>query len=99
MSESMKNVMYISYNEQIGVLCDNEKEVVSQVIGTDLTLVYEKKERKSYLLVPLTKNHTFECKGDDIIVDGKPAHSGYYFRKDGCQWIQITNEDTLRLAV
>ena len=88
------DALYMEHSEKVGVLTSNEREVVSQVIGTDLTLVYDRQERKTYLLVPLTKNHTFKCKGDSIIVDGKRFDSEMFFRKDACQWIEM-NEKTL----
>ena len=41
--------LFVKHDGKIGVLSTNDKEVVSQVIGTDLTLVYEKKEGNTYL--------------------------------------------------
>ena len=52
--------LFVEHDGKIGVLSANDKEVVSQVIGTDLTLVYEKKEGNTYLLIPLTRNHCFK---------------------------------------
>ena len=94
MSKEMMDALYMEHSEKIGVLSSNEREVVSQVIGTDLTLVYDKQECKTYLLVPLTKNHTFKCRGNRIEVDGKRFDSEVFFRKDACQWIEM-NERTL----
>ena len=94
MSKEMMDALYMEHSEKVGVLTSNEREVVSQIIGTDLTLVYDRQEGKTYLLVPLTKNHTFKCKGDSIIVDGKRFDSEMFFRKDACQWIEM-NEKTL----
>lgn len=91
------SALYVSYSEKIGVLCDNEDNTISRVIGTDLTLVLDKKDMAVYLLVPLTRNHKFECKGNHIIVDGKRFDSDIFFRKDACQWIQIDKE-TLSLV-
>lgn len=45
MSDLMK-ALFVEHDGKIGVLSANDKEVVSQVIGTDLTLVYEKKRAK-----------------------------------------------------
>ena len=92
------DALYMEHSEKIGVLSSNEREVVSQVIGTDLTLVYDKQECKTYLLVPLTKNHTFKCKGDSIIVDGKRFNSEMFFRKDGAQWIEMNEKTLSRVA-
>lgn len=90
--------LFVKHDGKIGVLSANDKEVVSQVIGTDLTLVYDKKEGKMYLLVPLTKNHTFICKGNSIDVDGERIKSDIFFRKDACQWIQIDKETLSKIA-
>ena len=92
------DALYMEHSEKVGVLTSNEREVVSQVIGTDLTLVYDRQEGKTYLLVPLTKNHTFKCKGDSIIVDGKRFDSEMFFRKDGAQWIEIDKETLSKVA-
>ena len=92
------DALYMEHSEKIGVLTSNEREVVSQIIGTDLTLVYDKRERKTYLLVPLTKNHTFKCRGNRIEVDGKRIDSEMFFRKDGAQWIEIDKETLSKVA-
>lgn len=97
MDKNLMSALYVSYSEKIGVLCDNEDNTISRVIGTDLTLVLDKKDMAVYLLVPLTRNHKFECKGNHIIVDGKRFNSDIFFRKDACQWIQIDKE-TLSLV-
>lgn len=62
MDKNLKDALYVEHNGRIGVLSSDENKVVSQVIGTDLTLVYDKKEGNTYLLIPLTRNHKFECK-------------------------------------
>ena len=98
MKKEMMDAMYVSYNEKIGVLSDNGSRTISQVIGTDLTLYLDKKDMTVYLLVPLTKNHKFECKGDCIIVDGKKFDSDIFFRKDACQWIQMQSKEILSMV-
>ena len=98
MDKNLMKALYMSYNEKIGVLCDNEDNTISRVIGTDLTLVLDKKDMAVYLLVPLTRNHKFECKGDYIIVDGKRFDSDIYFRKDGCQWIEMQSKEMLSMV-
>ena len=97
MDKNLMSALYVSYSEKIGVLCDNEDNIILHVLGTDLTLVLDKKDMAVYLLVPLTRNHKFECKGNHIIVDGKRFDSDIFFRKDACQWIQIDKE-TLSLV-
>ena len=39
MDKNLMDALYVSYDEKIGVLSSDEHKVVSQVIGTDLTLV------------------------------------------------------------
>ena len=98
MNKDLMNALYVEHDGKIGVLSSDEHKVVSQVIGTDLTLVYDKKEGNTYLLIPLTRNHKFECKGNYIIVDGKRFDSDIFFRKYGCQWIQMQSEEMLSMV-
>ena len=83
------NVLYIEHTDKIGVLKDDKDERVSIVLGTDKTLVERKREGDTYLLIPLTKNHTFKYNGDVLEVDGKIIHSKVFFRKDACQWVRV----------
>lgn len=98
MDKNLMDALYVSYNEKIGVLCDDEDNIILHVLGTDLTLVLDKKDMAVYLLVPLTQNHKFECKGSHIIVDGKRFNSDIFFRKDACQWIEIDKETLSMVA-
>lgn len=98
MDKDLMDALYVEHDGKIGVLSSDERKAVSQVIGTDLTLVYDKKEGNTYLLIPLTRNHKFECKGNYIIVDGKRFDSDIFFRKDGCQWIQMQSKEMLSMV-
>lgn len=98
MDENFLNVLYIEHTDKIGVLKDDKDERVSIILGTDKTLVERKREGKTYLLVPLTKNHTFACKGNSIDVDGERFDSDIFFRKDACQWIEINKEMLFKVA-
>lgn len=98
MDENFLNVLYIEHTDKIGVLKDDKNERVSVVRGTDKTLVERKREGKTYLLIPLTKNHTFKCNGDSLEVDGKIIPSKVFFRKDGAQWIEIDKETLFKVA-
>lgn len=42
MDKNLKDALYVSYNEKFGVMSDNERETISHVLGTDLTLVLNK---------------------------------------------------------
>lgn len=98
MNKDLMNALYVSYNDKFGVLSDNERETISHVLGTDLTLVLDKRDMAVYLLVPLTRNHKFECKGRYIIVDGKRFDSDIFFHKDACQWIQMQSKEKLSMV-
>ena len=98
MDKNLMNALYVEHDGKIGVLSSDERKVVSQVIGTDLTLVYDKKECNTYLLIPLTRNHKFECKGDSLVVDGQIIPGKVFFRKDACQWIEIDKETLSKVA-
>ena len=97
MDKNLMDNLYVRYDDKFGVLSDDKDNTISHILGTDLTLVLDKKDMAVYLLVPLTRNHNFECKGNYIIVDGKRFDSDIYFRKDGAQWIEIDKE-TLSLV-
>ena len=98
MDENFLNVLYIEHTDKIGVLKDDENERVSVIRGTDKTLVERKREGKTYLLVPLTKNHTSVCKDNSIDVDGERFDSDIFFRKDACQWIEINKEMLFKVS-
>lgn len=98
MDKNLMDALYVEHDGKIGVLSSDERKVVSQVIGTDLTLVYDKKEGNTYLLIPLTKNHTFKCKGDVLEVDGKIIHGKVFFRKNACQWIEVDEKMLSKVA-
>ena len=98
MDKNLKDALYVRYNDKFGVLSDDEDNTISHVLGTDLTLVLDKKDMAVYLLVPLTRNHKFEYKGNYIIVDGKRFDSDIFFRKDACQWIQMQSKEMLSMV-
>lgn len=47
MDKNLMSALYVSYNEKIGVLCDSEDNTITRVIGTDLTLVLDKRTWRS----------------------------------------------------
>lgn len=98
MDKKFLNVLYIEHTDKIGVLKDDKDERVSIILGTDKTLVERKREGKTYLLVPLTRNHSFKYEEDCIIVDGKKFKSNYYFQKDACQWIRVDEAILSKIA-
>ena len=98
MDKNLMDALYVSYDDKFGVLSDDKDNTISHILGTDLTLVLDKKDMAVYLLVPLTRNHKFECKGSHIIVDGKRFDSDIFFRKNGCQWIQMQSKEILLMV-
>ena len=98
MDKNLMDNLYVRYDDKFGVLSDDKDNTISHILGTDLTLVLDKKDMAVYLLVPLTRNHKFECKGNYIIVDSKRFDSDIYFRKYGCQWIQMQSEEMLSMV-
>ncbi len=98
MDKNLMDALYVRYNDKFGVLSDDERETISHILGTDLTLVLNKENMEVYLLVPLTRNHKFECKGSHIIVDGKRFDSDIFFRKDACQWILMQSNEMLSMV-
>ena len=98
MDKNLMDALYVSYDDKFGVLSDDKDNTISHILGTYLTLVLDKKDMAVYLLVPLTRNHNFECKGNYIIVDGKRFDSDIYFRKYACQWVQIDKETLSMVA-
>ena len=71
MDKNLMDNLYVRYDDKFGVLSDDKDNTISHILGTDLTLVLNKENMEVYLLVPLTRNHKFEYKGNYIIVDGK----------------------------
>ena len=98
MDKNLMDALYVEHDGKIGVLSSDERETISHILGTDLTLVLNKENMEVYLLVPLTRNHKFECKGSHIIVDGKRFDSDIFFRKDACQWIQMQSKEMLSMV-
>jgi hypothetical protein len=98
MDENFLNVLYIEHTDKIGVLKDDKSERVSIILGTDKTLVERKREGNTYLLIPLTKNHTFKYNGDVLEVDGKIIPSKVFFRKDACQWVMVNKAIISKVA-
>ena len=98
MDENFLNVLYIEHTDKIGILKDDKDERVSIVLGTDKTLVERKREGDTYLLIPLTKNHTFKYNGDVLEVDGKIIPIKVFFRKDACQWVRANKAIISKVA-
>lgn len=57
---SIKNYLFERYNEDYNVLSENENRVIITFDDSDLSVLVNKKENKMFILVPLTKMHSFE---------------------------------------
>lgn len=85
----IRDAIYVRHNEKYGVLVDNETETITHIFGTDLTVWSRKDSGKTYLLVPLTRNHRIEPHADWLKVDGKTFRSKVFWRQNGCQCIEV----------
>lgn len=47
MDKNLMDALYVSYDEKIGVLCDDKDNTISHILGTDLTLVLDKRTWRS----------------------------------------------------
>ena len=56
----IKNYLYERFNEDFNVLSENENRVIITFDDNDLSLLVNKMENKLFILVPLTKMHSFE---------------------------------------
>lgn len=79
--KELKEQIFERYNEDYNVLSENEKRAIVTFDYSDICVLVDKKERKAYFLVPLSKEHKFEYIGDCLIIDGKSMKSNMYWRE------------------
>nr|DAL20975.1 MAG TPA_asm: RNA binding protein [Caudoviricetes sp.] len=89
---SIKNYLFERYNEDYNVLSENENRVIITFDDTDLSVLVNKKENKLFVLVPLTKMHSFEYYPDWILVDGERINSTLFWKECGCQVIEYQGD-------
>ena len=49
MDKNLMDALYVRYNDKFGVLSDDEREIISHILGTDLTLVLNKENMEVIL--------------------------------------------------
>lgn len=57
--KELKEQVFERYNEDYNVLSENEKRAIVNFDYSDICVLVDKKERKAYFLVPLSKGHKF----------------------------------------
>lgn len=92
----LKDLIFARYNDMYNVLVENEEKAIVCFDGNDVSLLVDKSDGKISILVPLTKNHSFDFGKDWVKVDGEYIHSDMYWREDGCQVIEYQGGTTNR---
>lgn len=93
----IKNYLYERYNEDYNVLSENENRVIITFDDTDLSVLVDKKENKLFVLVPLTKMHSFEYYPDWILVDGERINSNLFWKECGNQVIEFQGDSPMAI--
>lgn len=57
--KELKEQVFERYNEDYNVLSENEKRAIVNFDYSDICVLVDKKERKAYFLIPLSKGHKF----------------------------------------
>lgn len=79
--KELKEQIFERYNEDYNVLSENEKRAIITFDYSDICILVDKKGRKVYFLVPLSREHEFEYHGDCLVIDGKRVKSNMYWRE------------------
>lgn len=79
--KELKEQIFERYNKDYNVLSENEKRAIVTFDYSDICVLVDKKARKVYFLVPLSKAHKFEYYGDCLVIDGKSMKSNMYWRE------------------
>lgn len=88
----IKNYLYERYNEDYNVLSENENRVIITFDDSDLSVLVNKKENKMFILVPLTKMHSFEFHPNWLSVDGERINSNLFWQECGNQVIEYQGD-------
>ena len=84
----IKNYLYERFNEDFNVLSENENRVIITFDDNDLSVLVNKMENKLFILVPLTKMHSFEFHPNWLLVDGERINSNLFWQECGNQVIE-----------
>ena len=79
--KELKEQIFERYNKDYNVLSENEKRAIVTFDYSDICVLVDKKARKVYFLVPLSKEHKFGFRGDSLVIDGKSMKSNMYWRE------------------
>lgn len=94
---NIKNYLYERYNEDYNVLSENENRVIITFDDSDLSVLVNKKENKLFVLVPLTKIHSFEYHPDLVLVDGERINSTLFWKECGNQVIEYQGDTPIAI--
>ena len=102
----IKNYLYERFNEDFNVLSENENRVIITFDDNDLSVLVNKMKNKLFILVPLTKMHSFEYHSDWISIDGERINSNLFWKECGNQVIEYQcdapisiNQDTIERII
>ena len=84
----LKKHINVRGNMEYNVLNENTSRAIIAFDDNDLMVLVDKLKRKAYILVPLTKNHTFERFDDCVFVDGERIACDMYWPDWGCQVLE-----------
>lgn len=70
------------------VLRQSKDAILYWIKGSDLSILDNKRNRKVFILVPLTSKHHFEFHADWLLVDGERYETDMYWRECGNQVIE-----------
>ena len=74
--------------EEYKVFREDVKSTIYTIFNSDLTVLYNKRKGKLYILVPLTSNHRFIFDSNWLLVDEEKYGSNMYWRECGNQVIE-----------
>lgn len=88
----IKNYLFERYNEDYIVLSENENRVIITFDDSDLSVLVNKKENKMFILVQLTKMHSFEFHPNWLLVDRERINSNLFWQECGNQVIEYQGD-------
>lgn len=89
---SIKNYLFERYNEDYNVLSESENRVIITFDDSDLSVLVNKNKNKMFILVPLTKMHSFEFHPNWLLVDGERINSNLFWQECGNQVIEYQGD-------
>ena len=93
----IKNYLYERFNEDFNVISENENRVIITFDDNDLSVLVNKMKNKLFILVPLTKMHSFEYHSDWISIDGERINSNLFWKECGNQVIEYQGDSHISI--